>query len=178
MVVLALPKGFFMAKNTTKKLVEAGIIAALYAILSLIAFPVASGGVQLRLSEGLTLLPLFLPHAIWGLAMGCLLANLITGCLFLDILLGSLVTLIAGILTFLCAKLIKSECLKTLVGGLFPVALNALLLPLVWVVCYGALEYIYLVQFALLFLSQSICVYGFGLPCIMAYKRFIKNRLY
>ena len=50
----------------TKTVARAGIIAALYVVLSLIVFPVASGAIQFRLSEGLTLLALIFPEAPSG----------------------------------------------------------------------------------------------------------------
>ena len=48
---------------------QAGIIAALYVVLTVFAagFDLASGAVQVRISEALTVLPVFTPAAVPGL---------------------------------------------------------------------------------------------------------------
>ena len=157
-----------MLKNSTKRLARAGIIAGLYVVLSLVVLPVASGAIQFRPSELLTILPLFFFEAVPALFVGCFLSNLITGCAILDVVLGALVTLVAGLCTFLIGKIFKKSFLKVLLGGLFPVILNAFLLPLIWVLCYGAPQYVYIVQSAILLLSQSVVIYGLGTPTFLA----------
>lgn len=143
-----------------KVLARIGIIACLYIVLSLVSLPV--GYVQLRVSEGLTILPLIIPESAVALGIGCLLTNLITGCAVLDILLGSLITLFSAFLTMFTAKIIKKAVWRVLIGGFFPVILNAFLLPLIWLYCYGTGEYVYYVQVLLLLASQSLSVYGVG----------------
>ena len=88
-----------MNRNKTKKLAYAGIIAALSVALTFLAslLDLASGAVQIRLSEALCILPAFTPAAVPGLFVGCLLANLLTGCLPWDIAIGSLATLIGAV---------------------------------------------------------------------------------
>ncbi len=81
---------------TTRSLCLGGVIAALYAALTLLLAPLSYGPIQLRLSEAMTLLPLLFPQAVPGLFIGCLIANLYTGSL-LDILFGSLATLLAAL---------------------------------------------------------------------------------
>lgn len=87
-------------------LTQAAMIAALYAVLTLLAgiFGLASGAVQLRLSEMLTILPAFTPAAIPGLAIGCFLSNLLSGCCILDIIMGSIATLIGSIGAYFLRK--------------------------------------------------------------------------
>ena len=157
--------------SATKIIVRAGLIAGLYVVLSLLTFPVASGAIQFRLSEALTILPLFFVEAIPALVVGCMLSNLITGCMFLDIILGSVITLISAVLTYFVGKIIKNSPLKIIIGGFFPVILNALFLPIIWLVIYGAIEYVYMLQVLFLFISQSISVYGVGTPLYFAIKR-------
>ena len=164
-----------MQKNV-KKLARAGIIAALYTVLTLIVFPVASGAVQIRISEALTLLPLLFIEAIPALAVGCFLSNLITGCAAFDIIFGTVITLVAATLTYFSGKLIKNTVLKVIMGGLFPVILNALFLPLIWVYCYGALEYVYYIQALLLVAGQGVSVYIFGTPIYLKLKKSLKGK--
>ena len=74
-------------------IVQAALIAAIYVVLTyfISAFNLASGAIQVRISEALTILPVFTPAAIPGLFIGCLLSNLLTGCMPLDVVFGSLV---------------------------------------------------------------------------------------
>ena len=166
----------FLSNNIskTKKIVRAGIVGGLYVVLSLITLPIASGAIQFRISEALTLLPLFFVEAIPALFVGCMLSNLITGCMALDIILGSLITLVASILTYMVGKFIKQGWLMVCLGGLFPVILNAIFLPVIWLVCYGALEYVYYLQVIFLLISQSLSVYLLGTPMYFSLKKKIK----
>ena len=83
-----------------KKLVficQAAVIAALYVVLTYVFSAFASGVIQVRVSEALTILPAFTPAAIPGLVIGCLLSNTLTGCVLLDIIFGSVATLIGAL---------------------------------------------------------------------------------
>lgn len=146
----------------TKSLATSGIVAGLYVILSLLTLPVLSGAIQFRISEGLCLLPLIFPESIVGVFVGCIIANVLSGCAIFDIILGSLITLISAFLTYFVGKFIKKTPLKIFIGGLFPVVLNALFLPLVWQISYGYTEYIYPLQALYLLISQALSVYLVG----------------
>ncbi len=78
---------------------RAGLVAALYTALTVTvgALGLSGGPVQLRLSEALCILPVFTPAAVPGLAVGCLAANLFTGCIWQDVVFGTLATLIGAI---------------------------------------------------------------------------------
>ncbi|MBE5796555.1 MAG: QueT transporter family protein [Clostridiales bacterium] len=81
---------------STRSLCVSAVIAALYAALTMLLRPISFGSVQLRISESLTLLPVLMPQAIPGLFVGCLIANLFSPVGVLDIIFGSLATLIAA----------------------------------------------------------------------------------
>lgn len=85
--------------NHSKSLARGAMIAALYAAITLLLAPISYGEVQIRLSEALTLLPVLLPEAVPALAVGCLLANVLGGCTILDIVFGTLATLLAAVCT-------------------------------------------------------------------------------
>lgn len=155
----------------TKMLTRAGVIAALYVVLTFIVLPVASGAIQFRPSEALTVLPLLFAESVPALFVGCLLANLIAGAAVQDIVFGALISLLAAALTWGAGRLIKNRWAKVLAGGLFPVALNAFLLPLIWMWAYGALEFAYFAQVGLLLLSQSAAVYALGIPLYFSLKK-------
>lgn len=111
---------------------QAAVIAAIYVVLTIFiaAFNLASGNIQVRISEALCILPFFTPAAIPGLWIGCLLANLITGASVFDIIFGSLATLIGAVGTYL---LRKHKFLCTLP----PVISNAVIIPILLRYAYG-----------------------------------------
>lgn len=103
------------------------VIAALYAVLTYAAaaMNLAYGGVQFRFSEALTILPVFTPAAVPGLALGCLLSNLASPLGPVDWVFGTLATLLAGVLTRSVRK-VRFKNLPIL-APLPPVLMNALL---------------------------------------------------
>ena len=106
---------------TAKYLARAAIIAALYVILTYLAgiWNLAYGPVQFRFSEALTVLPFLMPEAIPGLFVGCIVSNILSPYGLLDLIVGSLATLIAAVATARC----RSRCLAPLP----PVLSNAIL---------------------------------------------------
>ena len=121
-----------MEKKSALFLTQAAMIADLYVVLTYIAnlFGLASGVIQIRLSEMLCILPVFTPAAIPGLFIGCLLSNILTGCVIWDILFGSLATLAGAIGTYLLRN-------HKFVFTLPPVAANMIVVPLVLQYAYG-----------------------------------------
>lgn len=114
-----------MRKNSKALFIaNAAIIAALYVVLTLIAnaLGLANYAIQVRFSEALTILPYFTPAAIPGLFVGCILSNILTGCLPLDIIFGSFATLLGAIFTY---KLRKWKFLSPLP----PIIFNILFVP-------------------------------------------------
>ncbi|MGN0384772.1 MAG: QueT transporter family protein [Lachnospiraceae bacterium] len=111
---------------------QAAMIAALYVVLTFLAnaFGLASGVIQVRLSEMLTVLPFFTSAAIPGLYIGCILSNWLTGCCLLDIFVGSLATLIGAVLAYL---LRKQKWLVPLPN----ILANAVIVPFVLIYGYG-----------------------------------------
>ena len=121
-----------MRKNQALTITMGGVIAALYVALTMVAnaLGLASGAIQVRISEALTILPVFTPAAIPGLTVGCVLANWITGCLPWDIVFGSLATLIGAVGT----RLLKE---KPLLAWIPPVISNMAIIPVVLQKVYG-----------------------------------------
>lgn len=104
---------------------QAAMIAAIYVVLTVIGASFAFGPVQVRLSEALTILPVFTPAAVPGVFLGCLISNVIAGALLPDIIFGSLATLIGAVFTWLLRN--NSRYLAPLP----PVTANALIVPFV-----------------------------------------------
>lgn len=113
-------------------IVQAAMIAAIYVVLTyfISAFNLASGAIQVRISEALTILPFFTPAAIPGLWIGCLLSNLLTGCLPMDIVFGSLATLLGAVGTY-CLRKYKW------LAPIPPIVANTLIVPFVLAYVYG-----------------------------------------
>lgn len=114
------------------RLAQAAMIAALYIVLTFIAnlLGIASGAVQIRFSEALTILPYFTVSAVPGLTVGCLLANILTGCALPDIIFGTLATLLGAVFTRLLRK-------YKWLAPVPPILANALIIPPVLYFAYG-----------------------------------------
>ena len=88
-------------QNPVLFMAQAAMVAAIYVVLTLLGASFSYGEVQVRISEALTILPVFTPAAIPGLFIGCLLSNILGGCILTDIIFGSLATLIGAIFTWM-----------------------------------------------------------------------------
>lgn len=150
-------------KFSTKYLVQAALLAAVYATLTLLLKPFGYGPIQFRLAEALTVLPAIFPASIPGLFIGCILANLLGGFGPVDIIFGSLATLLAAISTYLLRK-------HRYLFPVPPVLFNALI---VGSYVYLLYDQTYPLPLTMLFIgiSEFILSFGLGLPLIS----FIKN---
>ena len=121
------------------------MIAACYVVLTYLTnlFSLANGVIQFRISETLCILPIFLPEAVPGLTIGCLISNIITGCHPCDVLFGSLATLLGA----LGARLLRGLPTKLLWLASLPTVLaNMLIVPPVLILAYGVEDaYLWLV---------------------------------
>ena len=142
--------------------VQAALIAAIYVVVTYFvsAIHLASGVIQVRMSEALTVLPFFTPAAIPGLAIGCFLSNLLTGCLPMDVVCGSIATLLGAVGSYLLKKY------KWLVP-LPPIVANVLIVPQVLAYVYGAEGSIpfFMVTVGI---GQVISCYGLGMLLLNA----------
>ena len=141
-------------------LVQAAMIAAIYVVLTLLAnaLGLANYVIQVRFSEAPTILPFFTPAAIPGLFVGCILSNILTGCLPLDIVFGSLATLLGAFGTYFIGQanrraigmagaapgLQQNLSVYKLLAPLPPVLSNTLIVPFVLAYVYqfeGSIPY-------------------------------------
>ena len=114
-----------MKKITTRELTIAAVTGGLYVVLSYFAniFGLTFGPIQCRFSEALTVLPFLCPATAWGLFAGCILTNILSPYGLLDLVVGSLATLSAGLLT--------ARCPNKWLAPLPPVLLNGSLVGMV-----------------------------------------------
>ena len=151
----------------TKYVTASAAIAALYIILTAISalFSLDKGVIQLRLSEMLCVLPFLTPAAIPGLTIGCALSSLLFGAIPLDIIFGSLATLIGAFFTYHLRK--KSLYLAVIP----PIMSNTIIIPFVLKYAYGINGM--LTYFSLtVFIGEFICC---GILGVLLYKSLPKH---
>jgi uncharacterized membrane protein len=151
--------------------VQAGIIAALYLVLTLLAagFDLASGAIQVRFSEALTILPYFTPAAVPGLAVGCLIANFVTGSALPDVVFGTLATLLGALGTRALRK-------HRFLCSFPPVISNMIIVPLILIYAYGVPGgFPYLA--ATVGAGEAVCCILFGQILISA-LRPVRNQIF
>ena len=126
-----------MKSKKTLYLTRGAMIAALYTALTAIAavFALDKGVIQFRISEALVILPLFMPEAVIGLTVGCLISNLLLSGAIYDIIFGTLATLIGAIGTRLMKKLPKK---LLFLATLPPILSNSIIIPFVLRYAYQA----------------------------------------
>ncbi len=152
--------------KNTKFLIQAAVIAAVYATLTILLMPFSYGVMQVRVSEALTVLPFFTPAAIPGLFIGCLVSNMIGPYGLLDMVLGSGATLLAAVFSYLLRK-------KPLLVPLPPVVANGVIIG-------SMLYYAYAVPIPLIAcilwvgLGELIACYLIGYPLMKLLKKYKK----
>lgn len=158
---------------TVRYMAEAGIIAAIYFVLTIIN-PLAFGPVQIRFSEALCVLPFFTPAAVPGLFIGCLLSNLAGSPLGIyDIVFGSLATLAAALLTYYIGRMAESKTqgarsFKWLLP-LPAVVINAFVVAAI-LSFYLPLEY--WITALYVGAGQAIACYSLGIPLFLVLDRY------
>ena len=121
-------------ENKTLYIAKGALIASIYVVLTLISnlFGFANGVVQIRLSEALTILPIFSSSAIPGLFVGCIISNIITNCAIYDVIFGALATLIGAygtrVVWMLCKNNLNSNKCRAF-AVVPPIVTNALIIP-------------------------------------------------
>ncbi len=161
-----------MRKRQIRFLVESALIAALYAGLTYFSnlFGLAYGPIQFRLSEAMTILPILTPAAIPGLTLGCFFSNILS---FnpLDLVFGTLATLLAAVLTYMLRKRSKIWALMP------PVLINALVIGLEITLFYtvpagDSMGWTFGVSALTVGIGQVVVCYGLGLPLLIVLKKY------
>ena len=148
-------------------IVQSGIIAALYAALTLFLMPISYGGMQVRISEALTVLPFFTPAAVPGLFIGCLVANFVGPNGIWDAIIGGLATLVAAYFSYKLRG-------KRFLVPLPPVMINA-------VVIGPMLSFMFDLPLVLtsiqVLVGELIACYALGYPLMRLLEPY-KNRIF
>lgn len=143
-----------MKENKVFFMTQAALIAAIYVVLCMVFAPISFGQVQLRIAEALVILPYFTKAAVPGLFIGCLISNLLGGSILLDVVFGSLATLIGamGSWYFRTNKWLLFIC---------PIISNVLIVPLVLYYGYGIMLPIPMMMLTV-GIGEVVSVVGFG----------------
>lgn len=168
-------------KINTRNLITAAIIGALYAVLTMVLAPISYGPVQFRVSEVLCILPFFMPCTSWGLFIGCIVANLMSAAGLLDVVFGSLATLITCVCIAQCGKM-GNTLRARLLACFMPVIWNALIVGATLTVALAGLNPLkdigaFAVYAGQVGLGELGVMYVIGLP-LMTYlpkKRFFSE---
>ena len=116
-------------------MVYGAAIAAIYVALTMSFSAISFGPVQFRISEALCILPFFTPAAIPGLFIGCFLSNLLCGDAVMDVVLGSIATLIGAVGSYCLRHNKWLVCVP-------PILANAIIVPWVLRYAYGSTDLI------------------------------------
>ena len=88
----------------TTRTARVAMVAAVYVVLCLVLAPFSFGAIQVRVAEILTLMPIFGAEYIAAVTVGCFLSNLLGVAMgttaAVDILFGTLATLLAALVTY------------------------------------------------------------------------------
>ena len=121
-------------RESNKKLymlAQGAMIAAIYVVLTVMFAPISFGPVQFRIAEALCILPFFTPAAIPGLFVGCFLSNVLCGAMPMDVVFGSLATLIGAAGSWYLRKHRWCVCIP-------PILANTIIVPWVLRYAYGS----------------------------------------
>lgn len=156
----------YIRRSGTLFVCQAGLIAALYTVLTVFvgAFGLASGAIQLRVSEALCILPFFTPAAIPGLTVGCLISNLAMSCLWQDVLFGTLATLLGALGAYFLRQIPWLTPLPTVLA-------NTLIIPPVLAYAYRAEEGIGFLLFTV-GIGEVLSAYVLGLLLLFSLRRY------
>jgi len=125
-----------MKENKTRNLAHGALIAAIYIVLTMVFRPISFGPIQFRISEALCIMPYFTPTAIPGLLIGCMISNMLGGAMMMDVVFGSLATLIGAIGSYLLRR-------NRYLVSLPPILANTLIIPWVLKFAYGSEDMIW-----------------------------------
>lgn len=164
-------------KRSTRQLTLSALIAAFYAVftLSSSALGLAYGPIQFRISEAMTILPIFTPAAIPGLVIGCILSNITSPYGWVDICFGTFATLLAAIFT----RWLRNCTFKNppILSTLMPVLFNALIIGAEITLFFdsGTAKWISFGYNALTIgLGELVVCFGLGLPLYIIVKKYSK----
>ena len=154
-----------MKKLTTRQIALNGVIAGLYAAVTILTASFAYGNIQFRIADALCVLVVLEPSLTIGLTLGCLIANIFSTVSALDIVIGTAGTLLGCLLA---AKVRKDWLVPV------PVILaNAVLVGamLAYVLTPNALLQGFLINGGEVLLGEAAVLYALGVPLLLFFRK-------
>ena len=151
------------ARKRLAYITEASAIAALYTVITIAIGPLGSAAIQCRIPEAMCVLAIFTPAAIPGMTLGCLISNIATGCLWQDVLFGTLATLIGVVGARLLRRIWWLTPLPTVIS-------NTLIVPFVLAYAYHAEEGIPFLMLTV-GIGEVISAYALGIALYFALRK-------
>lgn len=164
--IKAKKKEMVIIKYRTTYWLHAAMIAAIYTVLTMLFRPISYGMMQVRISEALTILPFLTPAAIPGLAIGCLIANVLGPYGLLDVVVGTAATTLAAVAT--------SKIKGKKWAPMPPVLINAVLIgAMLYYLFLGSPEQTPLWSLMLwVGAGQLLACYGLGYPLLLLLEKY------
>ena len=157
----------------TKNLVLTALIAAAYAVCTIFLAPISFGTLQFRVAEVLTVLPVFTPFAIPGLTIGCFIANMFSPLGIIDMIFGSIATLIAAYLSYKTRHILFKNL--PILSLCFPVISNGIIIGAALSITAQLNVIGFLLSALSIMLSEALSCYILGIPFYIAIKPIMKN---
>ena len=154
-------------RNSTRKIAMIGIVAALYAVITLVLGFISYGPIQFRIAEIMTLLPLFGKEYILALTLGCFLANVIGPYGIPDIIFGTIATFISVYLVYLTGKLMYGKKGYVLIASLWPTIVNAIIIGIMLNIISGFPLIISILEVGF---GEFVVITIIGVPLFKAFK--------
>lgn len=166
-----------------RKIAFSAVVAALYAGLTVLLAPISFGVLQFRISEALCVLPFFFPSSVWGLFVGCAIANMMSSFGPVDVIFGSAATLLAAVCTMRIGK--KSKGILGCVLACLPAVVSNGIIVGAMITWMTAPAEGFWVGFAAnggqIALEEMAVMYAVGLPLMLIGRKngffeYIKNK--
>lgn len=158
-----------ITRKSASYIARCGIIASLYVAFTFVFAPISFGPVQFRLAEALTVLPILFPEAVPALAVGCAIANIASSFGWIDIVFGTLATLIAAIVTSRMKRLYLSPIPAVVANALI---VGAVITYFETGALFGDIQLgVYLMNVGSLALSEALVCWGVGVPVLYALRK-------
>ena len=116
-----------MKNLSVRRLTMTALLAAVYAALTMALGFLSYESVQFRIAEALCVLPFFFPWTTWGLFLGCGIANLLSPAGLLDVVFGSLATLLSCLAVAALGRGDRRNWVNCILACLMPVLFNAVI---------------------------------------------------
>ena len=162
-------------KNKTRKLVVSASVASLYAVITLVLGAISYGPIQFRIAEIMILLPFIKKDYIWGLTIGCFVANIIGPYGVPDIIFGTIATFLTAYAVYLTSKYIKNK-LSLLIASIWPTIINGVVIGFMLNKFFGVPMTLGMLQVAL---GEFVVITIVGVPLYKSlekkYLKYLEN---